>query len=104
MATISGARVLGLADRIGSITAGKDADIIIVDAKKPHMTPFINPFSRLVHAARGADVVTSIISGKIVMRNRRLIRIEPERVMEEVRKIAGRVAGAGLRLKNNHYQ
>ncbi|MCX5855406.1 MAG: amidohydrolase, partial [Deltaproteobacteria bacterium] len=54
MATIGGARVLGMADRIGSIGPGKEADIILVDMRKPHLTPLYNPFSHLVYAASGA--------------------------------------------------
>ena len=64
MATIGGARVLGMADRIGSIAPGKWADIILVDMKKPHLTPLYHPFSQLVYAASGADVSTSIIGGQ----------------------------------------
>ena len=74
MATIGGARVLGMADRIGSITPGKEADIILVDIRKPHLTPLYRPFSHLVYAARGADVVTSIIGGRIVMKDRPFFR------------------------------
>jgi 5-methylthioadenosine/S-adenosylhomocysteine deaminase len=91
MATIGGARVLGMADRIGSIAPGKQADIILVDMMKPHLTPLYHPFSHLVYAARGADVVTSIIGGRIVMKERRLLQIELAAVMEEVRRIAARI-------------
>jgi 5-methylthioadenosine/S-adenosylhomocysteine deaminase len=93
MATIGGARVLGMADRIGSIAPGKEADIILVDMRKPHLTPLYRPFSHLVHAARGADVVTSIIGGKIVMKDRRLLQIDSAAVMEKVRRIAARIKG-----------
>jgi 5-methylthioadenosine/S-adenosylhomocysteine deaminase len=93
MATIGGARVLGMADRIGSIVPGKEADIILVDMKKPHLTPLYRPLSHLVYAVRGADVVTSIIGGRIVMKDRRLLRIDPVTVMEEVRRIAVRITG-----------
>ncbi len=91
MATIGGARVLGMSDRIGSIVPGKEADIILLDMRKPHLTPLYRPFSHLVYAARGADVVTSIIGGRIVMKNRRLLQIDLELVMEEVRRIAARI-------------
>lgn len=87
MATIGGARVLGMADRIGSIAAGKEADIILVDTNKPHLTPLYNPFSHLVYAARGADVVTSIIGGRIVMKDRHLFTIDLDKVMSRVRQI-----------------
>jgi 5-methylthioadenosine/S-adenosylhomocysteine deaminase len=103
MATIGGARVLGMADRIGSITPGKEADIILVDIRKPHLTPIYNPFSHLVYAARGADVVTSIIGGRIVMKNRRLLQIELAAVMEEVRRIADRIMEAGFHHKAGRF-
>jgi 5-methylthioadenosine/S-adenosylhomocysteine deaminase len=99
MATIGGARVLGMADRIGSITPGKEADIILVDFQKPHLTPLYRPFSHLVYAAGGADVVTSIIGGRIVMKERRLLQIELAGVMEEVRRIADRIKEAGFHHK-----
>jgi 5-methylthioadenosine/S-adenosylhomocysteine deaminase len=95
MATIGGARVLGMADRIGSIVPGKCADIILLDMKKPHLTPLYNPFSQIVYAASGADVSTSIIGGMIVMRDRRLLTIDPGQVMVEVRRIAAEVVGTG---------
>jgi 5-methylthioadenosine/S-adenosylhomocysteine deaminase len=95
MATIRGARVLGMADSIGSIVPGKWADIILVDMKKPHLTPLYNPFSLIVYAASGADVSTSIIGGRIVMRDRRLLTIDPGPVMVEVRRIAAEVVEKG---------
>jgi len=93
MATLGGARVLGMADRIGSITPGKQADIILVSTNKPHLTPMYNPFSHLVYAASGADVATSIIDGRVVMKDRRLMTIDLNQVMGEVRKIGAAIAG-----------
>jgi 5-methylthioadenosine/S-adenosylhomocysteine deaminase len=91
MATIEGARVLGLSDRVGSIEVGKWADIIILNLDKPHLTPLYNPFSHMVYAATGQDVTTSIIHGKIVMKDRRLVTLDLTRAMEEVRKISDRL-------------
>jgi 5-methylthioadenosine/S-adenosylhomocysteine deaminase len=96
MATIGGARVLGMADRIGSIVPGKQADIILVDMRKPHLTPLYNPFSHLVYTVRGADVVTSIIDGRIIMKERNLLQIDPASIMEEVRRIASQIGEAGF--------
>lgn len=92
MATIAGARVLGLDSLIGSVEPGKLADIIIVDMNQPHLTPLYHPYSQLVYAARGADVVTSIINGKIVMENRRLSTINLPDAMDRVRNIAAHIA------------
>jgi len=88
MATREGARVLGLDRWIGTIEPGKLADIIIVDMNKPHLTPLYNVYSNLVYAACGADVTTTIINGRIVMRDRRLTTMDLSAVMERVRKIA----------------
>jgi 5-methylthioadenosine/S-adenosylhomocysteine deaminase len=91
MATIDGARVLGLDDRIGSIEIGKSADIIILDTNKPHWIPLFNPYSQLVYAASGADVVTSIIAGSVVMRDRKLLTMDLPVIMKEVRTIAAAI-------------
>jgi 5-methylthioadenosine/S-adenosylhomocysteine deaminase len=87
MATIDGARVLGLDERIGSIETGKCADIIILDTNRPHWVPLFNPYSQLVYAASGADVVTSIIGGRMVMRERKILTMDLPVIMKEVRKI-----------------
>ncbi len=95
MATIGGARVLGMAEGIGSIVPGKSADIIILDLGKPHLTPLYHPFSQLVYAAAGSDVTTSIINGRIVMRNRMLLTVDVDSAMAAVRSIAADIVGAG---------
>jgi 5-methylthioadenosine/S-adenosylhomocysteine deaminase len=88
MATINGAKALGLEDRIGSIEPGKFADLIIVDTKKPHLAPMHSYYSQLVYAASGADVKTSIIGGKVVMHDRELLLVDLPSIMQEVRSIA----------------
>ncbi len=85
-ATIGGARVLGL-DGVGSLAVGQDADIIIIDLHKPHLTPFYNP-DILVYAAQGADVKTSIIGGQLVMENREILRMDLEENMAEVKRLS----------------
>jgi 5-methylthioadenosine/S-adenosylhomocysteine deaminase len=92
MATISGAKALGLEDRIGSIEPGKYADIIIVDMKKPHLTPLYNHYSQIVYAASGPDVKTSIIGGSIVMHERKLLHVDVFSIMGEVKSIAESIA------------
>ena len=88
MATINGATALGLEDQIGSIEPGKSADIIIVDTEKPHLAPMHSYYSQLVYAASGADVKTSIISGRVVMHDRELLLVDLPSIMQEVRSIA----------------
>ena len=91
MATIEGAKTLGLEDMTGSLEVGKKADIIIVDAEKPHLIPMYNPYSHLVYAARGHDVKHSIINGSIVMEDRRLLTLDTAdiigRAKEKSRKV-----------------
>jgi 5-methylthioadenosine/S-adenosylhomocysteine deaminase len=86
MATIGGATALGMGDDIGSIEVGKLADLILVDLKKPHLTPLTHPISHLVYAARGSDVSHTIIDGKIVMEDRMLTTLDEEKIMENARK------------------
>ena len=69
MATINGAKALGLYDRIGSLETGKAADIAIFDLRKPHIGTVHRPISSLVCAARGSDVAAVMVNGKIVFRD-----------------------------------
>ena len=92
VATSGGASVLGMGNLIGSIEVGKLADIIIMDMNQPHLTPLYNPYSQLVYAARGADVKTSIVNGKIVMENRRLLTIDLENAINNVNRIAAHIS------------
>ncbi|MDL1963165.1 MAG: amidohydrolase [Deltaproteobacteria bacterium] len=96
MCTIDGAKSLGLDDTIGSLEPGKRADIIIIDTHKPHLTPMYNPISHLVYAVKGSDVATSIINGKIVMENGRLLTLKVEDIIEDVKIIAEEIRGAKL--------
>ena len=88
MATIEGAKVLGMEKITGSLEVGKKADIIIIGLNKPHLTPLYNEYSHLVYAASGADIDTVIINGKLVMENRQLLTIDENEVMQKVREIA----------------
>lgn len=94
MATIGGAKVLGLDKLIGSIEIGKKADVILIDMNQPHLTPLYNYYSQLVYAARGADVKTSMINGRIVMKDRKLITIDIQSAMTNVRAIANKIVGS----------
>ncbi len=88
MCTIEGARALGLGNITGSIEPGKKADVIVLNTHKPHLTPMYNPDSHLVYSAKGSDVTTSIINGKPVMENGRLLTIDVKKAMEDVNRIA----------------
>lgn len=91
MATIDGARALGL-DRItGSLESGKKADIIVIDTNKPHLTPMYHPESHLVYAAGGSDVAATIVNGRVLMKDRRLLHLDLEKTMTDARRIADEV-------------
>ena len=91
MATIGGARVLGLNDQIGSIEGGKKADIIIINLNKPHTVPLYNPYSHVVYAIDGADVETVIIEGRIVMRNHKILTISEDEIIQDVHVLTARI-------------
>lgn len=86
MATINGAKALGMKDKLGSIEVGKKADIILIDLKKPHLCPLNNPISAISYSAQGSDVHTVIVNGKILMENYELKTIDVEQAMYEADK------------------
>ena len=82
MATIGGARALSMQDEIGSIEVGKRADVILVDMRKPHLWPPANPVQRLARFANGADVDTTIVGGRVLMRGRKLVQHEEDAILD----------------------
>ena len=94
MATIGGARALGLDRLVGTLEPGKRADLIIVDAGHPRLTPMYNAVSHLVYAARGDDVVTMIVNGRVLMEGRRVQSIDEAQVLAEAVTIAESVRRA----------
>jgi len=95
MATINGARGLGLEDQIGSLEVGKKADFILIDMDKPHLTPAPDPVSTIAYAAHGSDVDTVVIDGKIVMENRKVLSLNEAQILEEARVRYPQVAKRG---------
>jgi 5-methylthioadenosine/S-adenosylhomocysteine deaminase len=87
-ATLGGAACLHAEGEIGSLEVGKKADIIVLDLNQPHLTPLYNIPSHLVYAARGADVIHSVINGQVVMRNRRLLTLDEEAILARMRQIS----------------
>ena len=88
MATIDGAKVMGLEDEIGSLEVGKKADMAILNLNDFHVNPYygVDTISRIVYSARGSEVETTIIDGKIVMENRELKTIDKEIVLREANR------------------
>ena len=92
MATLGGARALGLEDEIGSIESGKRADLTVVDLSQAHATPEGELLGRLVYSARSSDVVHVIIDGRLVMQDRKLLTIDEAALVAEARAQARKVA------------
>jgi len=85
MLTIGGARVLGLADRIGTLEPGKRADLICIALDRPRAVPAYDPFHHLVFAARAADVSHVVVDGRIVVRDRALLTVDVPALLADVR-------------------
>src|SRR5262245_40220480 len=88
MATVDGARALGLTDEIGSLEVGKLADVIIVDLKRLHETPETDVVSSLVYSAQPSDVRMTVIDGRIVMRDRELTTMDEVDVIADANREA----------------
>jgi len=84
MATIAGARSLGLQDITGSLEIEKKADVIIIDTHKPHLVPVYNPVSHIVYSAQGSDVQDVIVDGRILIKDRRLLTVDIESIIKKV--------------------
>jgi 5-methylthioadenosine/S-adenosylhomocysteine deaminase len=92
LATMGGARAAHLEKEIGSLEAGKRADLILVDLSASHLTPMYNIYSHLVYAAKAADVSDAIVNGRVLLRNRRLLTINEEAAKAKARAYRQKVA------------
>lgn len=88
MATVSGARVLGLDDRIGTLAEGREADLVCVSVNEPHTVPMYDPASHLVFAARSADVRHVMVRGKVLVRDRELLTLDQERIEAQAKEFS----------------
>jgi len=84
MATLNGAKAALLADRIGSIEVGKDADIVLFDTQRPEWQPLINPVANLVYSATGDSVRDVFVAGEQVVDGGRLVKIDESKLYAEV--------------------
>lgn len=94
MATMGGAKALGLDRLIGSLEAGKRADLVVVSMTSARQTPLYDPVSHLVYASRGDDVRTVMVNGKLLMRDRKMLTLDEPAILAEARKIAHAVRTA----------
>ena len=98
MATIGGARVIARETDLGSLEAGKRADLLVVRMDQPRQTPMYDPVSHLVYTTRGDDVDTTIVNGKVLMRGGKVLTLNESQVLADARKAAVAVrAAVGLK-------
>ena len=86
MATIDGARALHMEKEIGSLEAGKKADITLISLDEPNAVPMYDVYAQIAYSLKGSDVETVIIGGRVVMRERKLLTIDEPRVLEKARE------------------
>ena len=91
MATINGAKALGMEKEIGSLEIGKKADIIVLDFNKPHLVPVYDYYSHLVYSVSGNDVQFCIVDGKVIMENRKILSFDINKAMDKVKEISEKV-------------
>ncbi len=94
-ATLGGAETLGAGKLTGSLEVGKKADLIVLNMNQPHLTPLYSIPSHLVYAARGADVVHSVINGRVVMKDRILLSLDEDRILAQMREMGQSIARYG---------
>ncbi len=94
MATIMGARVLGLDKEIGSLEAGKRADMITVRLDAPHAVPMYNVYSQLVYALKGSDVEHVMVNGRLIVRSRRMLTLNAAEVLAAAGKYGRQIRPA----------
>jgi 5-methylthioadenosine/S-adenosylhomocysteine deaminase len=91
MATIEGARALHMESEIGSLEAGKKADLIILGLSAPHAVPMYQVYSQIVYALKASDVETAVIAGRPVMENRRVLTLHEAEIIAQAREYGAKV-------------
>jgi 5-methylthioadenosine/S-adenosylhomocysteine deaminase len=88
MATINGAKALGLESELGSLTAGKRADLVVLDCRRAHLTPLTDPLGNLVHTAQGRDVEMVVVDGRVVVEGGHATLVDEQEIIREARQVA----------------
>jgi 5-methylthioadenosine/S-adenosylhomocysteine deaminase len=94
MATTWGARVAGLDKQIGSLEAGKRADLITLRLDRPHAVPLYNVYSQIVYALKGSDVEDVVVNGKPIVRDSRSLTLDANLVLTKAKEYAAKVAAS----------
>lgn len=98
LATRGGAELLGLGDKVGTLEVGKRADICVIDLNSVSLTPCYSPWAHLAYAARGSDVIHTVINGQVVYRDRSHLTLDRERIRADVVSLAKQI---GKELKSS---
>jgi 5-methylthioadenosine/S-adenosylhomocysteine deaminase len=88
MATINGARAMGLDHELGSLEQGKKADCVVFDFRRPHLVPNVNPIGNLVHVAQGRDVEIVIVDGRVVVEGGEPVLVRRESIIGAAQRAA----------------
>jgi 5-methylthioadenosine/S-adenosylhomocysteine deaminase len=91
MATLGGARALGMEDRIGSLEKGKRADLVVVSLDAPRLHPMFDPVSHLVYVAKGSDVRHVVVEGKVILRDRKVLTLDETAVLAAGERLRAQV-------------
>ncbi len=86
MATIDGARALHMEKEIGSLEPGKKADLVLISLDEPNAVPMYDIYAQIAHSLKGSDVLTVVIGGRVVMRDRKLLTVDEDKVLEKARE------------------
>ncbi|HEV2721550.1 MAG TPA: amidohydrolase family protein, partial [Thermoanaerobaculia bacterium] len=91
MATIGGARVLGMDSKIGTLERGKRADVVVIDLQQAKVQPVYAVESAIVYAASGSSVVDTIVDGRVLMRDRKLLTVNEAEVLRKAKQYRDQV-------------
>jgi 5-methylthioadenosine/S-adenosylhomocysteine deaminase len=93
MATRNGAEIIGLGDRIGTISSGKEADIVIASLNRPHLTPIYDIYSHITYAMRPSDIETVLIRGRVIVEDGRLLTMDEDEILSKAEKWQQKIMG-----------
>jgi 5-methylthioadenosine/S-adenosylhomocysteine deaminase len=91
MATIEGARALHMEKEIGSLEAGKKADLILIGLDAPNAVPMYEVYAQIAYALKASDVQTVVIGGRVVMRDRKVLTVKESEVIAKAREYGKKV-------------
>jgi cytosine/adenosine deaminase-related metal-dependent hydrolase len=86
MATLGGARAMGMESEVGSIEVGKKADLVLIDLQKPPLVPYRDIVSNIVYSAMGSDVDSVIVDGKVILSGGKALTLDEEKIIGDAQR------------------